>query len=74
MNEFGEHGPTRDPALGDTTGEGAAPQAESTTDESPERGREGSSSTAPDVEPEPPHPRDGSASTRGRTQPEAEHE
>jgi hypothetical protein len=50
MNEFGEHGPTRDPAFGDTTGEGAAPPPESTTDATPERGREGSSPTAPDVD------------------------
>ncbi len=50
MNEFGAHGPTRDPALGDTNAEGATPQSETSTKEDPEGEREASPGTGPDTD------------------------
>ncbi len=61
MNEFGAHGPTHDPALGDTTGEGAAPQSETSTDENPKRERQTSRATGRDTD----RPAD-TAATAGR--------
>ncbi len=48
MNEFGEHGPTRDPALGDTASEGMAPEGRDGRQENPEGGQGGSRGTVPD--------------------------